>query len=80
MTKKFKVLIDPRDDCISDGACWVLCPEIFEMNEEDGKSQIIKIHRVDEKIEEGIITEELEECSISAAEACPVQIIHIEEI
>lgn len=79
MAKKFKVLIDPRDECISDGVCWALCPEIFEMNDEDNKSQIVEKYRVNGKIEEGIVPGELEEYSKSAAEACPVQIIHVEE-
>ncbi|MCD6563444.1 MAG: ferredoxin [Thermoproteales archaeon] len=80
MAKKFKVTIDPRDECISDMACVSLCPDVFEMSEEDGKTQIVEKYRVDGKIEEGLVPEDLEECIRSAAEACPVQIIHVEEV
>ncbi|RLE61171.1 MAG: ferredoxin [Thermoprotei archaeon] len=79
MAKKFKVTID-RDECISDMACVSLCPEVFEMSEEDGKSQIVEKYRVNGSLSEGIVPEELEDCVKSAAEACPVTIIHIEEI
>lgn len=77
---KFKVAIDPRDQCISDMACVSLCPEVFEMNEEDGKSQIVAKYRVEGKINEGVVPGELEECAKSAAEACPVSIIHVTKI
>lgn len=79
MAKKFKVVID-RDECISDMACVSLCPEVFEMSEEDGKSQIVEKYRVNGSLSEGVVPEELEDCVKSAAEACPVTIIHIEEI
>ena len=79
MAKKYKVTID-RDQCISDMACVALCPQVFEMNEEDGKSQIVTQYRVEGKLDEGVITEDLYECAKSGAEACPVQIITIEEV
>uniref|UniRef100_A0A7C4FFB2 Ferredoxin n=1 Tax=Thermofilum pendens TaxID=2269 RepID=A0A7C4FFB2_THEPE len=76
---KFKVTID-RDQCISDMACVSLCPEVFEMNEEDGKSQIVAKYRTSSSPGEGIVPGELEDCVKSAAEACPVSIIHVEKI
>jgi len=79
MAKKLKVTID-RDECISDMACVSLCPDVFEMSEEDGKSQIVEKYRVDNDPSTGIVPGELEECVKSAAEACPVSIIHVEEV
>lgn len=79
MAKKFKVTID-RDECISDMACVSLCPEVFEINEEDGKSQIVEKYRVNGNPAEGVVPEDLEDCVKSAAEACPVSIIHVEEV
>ncbi|QOJ78476.1 ferredoxin [Infirmifilum lucidum] len=76
---KFKVTID-RDQCISDMACVSLCPEVFEMNEEDGKSQIVAKYRVGNNPGEGEVPGELEECIKSAAEACPVSIIHVTKV
>jgi len=79
MAKKYKITID-RDQCISDMACVALCPQVFEMNEEDGKSQIVAQYRVGDNLGGGIIPEDLYECAKSGAEACPVQIITIEEV
>jgi len=80
MPKKYKVWID-RDQCIADMACTALCPDVFEMNEEDGKAQIAEKFRKDkENIGEGIIPEDLKSCVEEAVNACPVQIIHMEEI
>ncbi|AKG38127.1 MAG: ferredoxin [Infirmifilum sp.] len=76
---KLKVIID-RDQCISDMACVSLCPEVFEMSEEDGKSQIVAKYRVGGNPGEGEVPVELEECVKSAAEACPVSIIHVQKI
>ncbi len=79
MAKKLKVTID-RDECISDMACVSLCPDVFEMSEEDGKSQIVEKFRVNGDPSTGLVPAELEECVKSAAEACPVSIIHVEEV
>jgi len=80
MAKKIKVRID-RDQCIADMVCVSLCPDVFEMNEEDGKSQIKVQFRVDpSNLAEGVVPADLEECVRAAAEACPVAIIHIEEV
>ncbi|MFZ8855199.1 MAG: ferredoxin [Thermofilaceae archaeon] len=76
---KFKVTID-KDQCISDMACVSLCPEVFEMNEEDGKSQIVAKYRTGGSPGEGVVPGELEDCVKSAAEACPVSIIHVEKV
>lgn len=79
MAKKYRVTID-RDQCIADMACVALCPQVFEMSEEDGKSQIVEQYRVKGNLGEGIITEDLYECVKTAADACPVQIISVEEV
>ncbi|MEM0377396.1 MAG: ferredoxin [Thermofilum sp.] len=76
---RFKVVID-RDQCISDMACVSLCPEVFEMNEEDGKSAIVAKYRLGGKLEEGEVPGELEDCVKSAAEAFPVSIIHVSKV
>lgn len=63
-----------REKCIGCGSCQALCPKYFEL-QEDGKSHIKDAVKQD--------VEELEvaklECAESAAEACPVQCIHIEK-
>ncbi len=78
---KFKVIIDPRDNCISDMVCVSICPDVFEMNPEDNKSQIVEKWRVDpNNLAVGIVPEDLKSCVEDAANACPVQIIHIEPV
>ena len=80
MAKKIKVWID-RDECIADMVCVSLCGEVFEMSEEDGKSQIVPQFRINpDNVAEGIVPEDLKDCVASAAESCPVSIIHYEEI
>ncbi|MCE4606593.1 MAG: ferredoxin [Desulfurococcales archaeon] len=73
-----KVWID-RDECISDMVCVSLCGEVFEMSEEDGKSQIIAQFRVNDDVSQGVVPDDLKDCVESAAESCPVSIIHFEE-
>ncbi len=77
---KIRVWID-RDQCIADMVCVSLCPDVFEMSEEDGKSQIVAKWRTDpNNVGEGVVPEDLKDCVQSAVESCPVSIIHMEEI
>jgi ferredoxin len=76
--KFFKVTID-REECISCGACWTTCPEVFEENEEDGFSQIVEAYQLSGNIAEGQVPETLGKCVQDAANGCPVEIIHVEE-
>ena len=76
---KYRVRIDPRDNCIQDMVCVSICPDVFEMNPDDNKVQIAKQWRVSpDSIAEGIVPSELKDCVEQAAAACPVQIIHVE--
>jgi ferredoxin len=62
-----------REKCIGCGSCAAICPLYFEIID-DGKSHINNAVKAD--------VEELEVekigCAEAAAEACPVQCIHIE--
>lgn len=60
-----KVAID-HEECIGCGNCAELCPEVFEMNEEAGKAEVIK--------PEGGPEDEITE----AMEGCPVECIYWE--
>jgi ferredoxin len=72
-----KVTID-REGCVSCGQCWETCPEFFEENPEDGWSRVSAKHTSEGKLGEGEVPQDLEECVQSAAEGCPVQVIHAE--
>lgn len=75
----YRVWIEPRDTCISDMVCVSICGEIFEMNDDDGKSQIVAQFRQDpDNIAEGVVPDDLKDCAQEAADSCPVNIIHVE--
>ncbi len=76
---EYRVRID-RDNCISCMVCVSMCGEVFEMSEEDGKSQIVERFRYEGKKDEGRISEDLVECVKKAVDSCPVNIIHLEEV
>ena len=75
----YTVTIDPRDNCISCCNCHTNCPEVFELNENDGFSQIKEDYRISGKNEKGSISASLEECVRLAEDLCPVSIIHVEK-
>jgi ferredoxin len=61
-----KVAID-WDECIGCGNCAELCPEVFHLDEDAAKAEVIK--------PEGGPEDQIEE----AMENCPVECIHWEE-
>lgn len=73
-----KVTIE-REGCTLCAVCWETCPEVFEEDPGDGMSQIVKKYRVNNQIDQAEVPDSLSDCVTSAAESCPVDIIHIEE-
>jgi ferredoxin len=67
-------IIQEREKCIGCGSCAVLCPKYWEMAE-DGKSKLLNSIQNAEGNDE-LEVEEVE-CNQEAADACPVQIIHV---
>ena len=61
-----KVHVD-QDECIGCGTCEGICPEVFQLNEETGKSEVIK--------PEGGPEDLIEE----AIDSCPMEAIHWQE-
>tara|TARA_Y100000310_G_scaffold329461_1_gene399366 strand:- start:661 stop:897 length:237 start_codon:yes stop_codon:yes gene_type:complete len=66
-----------RKNCIGCNSCVELDPDHWEMNEEDGKSDL-----KESKVKKGVyvveITEFERENSEKAAESCPVNVIKVE--
>lgn len=62
-----KATVD-RDTCISCGLCVSICPNVFEMDDED--IAIVKVDTIDVQDEED---------AIEAADQCPVSAIEIIE-
>jgi ferredoxin len=61
-----RVVVD-QDTCIGCGNCEGICPEVFQLNEEAGTSEVIK--------PEGGPEDLIEE----AIDSCPVEAIHWQE-
>jgi ferredoxin len=68
------VIID-RMECVSCGACWNTCPDLFEQNPCDSLSQIVEQFRFCGDRAEGNIPENQIGCAREAVNLCPVQII-----
>jgi len=71
-----RVTID-RPDCISCGSCWSDCPEFFEQNHDDQRSQVVARFREEGDLGAGSAPPHLESCVKLAEEDCPVSIIHV---
>ena len=70
-----KIILE-RNICIGCGACQAVCPKYWEMGE-DGKTTLIGSQKKEgEKYE---LEVKDAECNQQAADACPVQCIHIEK-
>lgn len=68
-------IIHEREKCIGCGSCVALCPKYWEMAE-DGKAHLLNSIK---NPKTGSDEREVErvECNQEAADACPVEIIHI---
>lgn len=58
-----------KDTCIGCGLCTSLCPEVFSMDEDDGKSVAIA-----DDLEEDVVENADEACA-----SCPVEAITLED-
>lgn len=63
------IAIVNKDTCIGCGLCASICPEIFKLDDEEGKAEAI-----DEKIDETFIDDAME-----SRDCCPVEAIDIKE-
>jgi len=68
-------IIHEREKCIGCGSCVALCPKYWEMAE-DGKARLSG-SKENSKTGNSELEVEKIECNQEAADACPVQIIHI---
>ena len=72
------VTID-RSYCLSCGACWNSCPEVFYQNPCDGFAEIAEPFRFSNDRADGFIPEDLGACAREAAGLCPAGIITTED-
>jgi len=68
-----------RGACVSCGACWNTCPEVFDQNPCDEYAELVDAYRFGGSRAEGEVPEELAACAREAAELCPVEIIQVGE-
>ncbi len=70
-----------RPNCIACAACSIVAPQFWQMSPEDGKSDLVNSKRVTDSSE--IVKEELAieqkdfAANKTAADMCPVNVIHI---
>jgi ferredoxin len=65
-----------RDGCISCANCWTVCPDVFEENPADAKSQVNERYRGAGPAE-GDVPGDLADCVQGAADECPVAVIAV---
>ena len=70
-------IIHEREKCIGCGSCAALCSKYWQMAE-DGKSKLIGSKQNPETKNYELEVQKIE-CNKEAADACPVEIIHIVE-
>lgn len=75
---KFKILHN-RPDCIGCAACAAVAPQFWEMSE-DGKSDIVGCKKRPDGWEELDIEEKDFAANKEAADACPVNVIHLKNL
>lgn len=68
-----------RGSCVSCGACWNTCPEVFDQNPCDGYAELMDAYRFSGSRAEGEVPEERAACAREAAGLCPVEIIEVKE-
>lgn len=69
-----------RPNCIGCAACAAIAPEFWKMDDDSGKSDIIDGKRKDDGREELDIEEKDFKINQEAAEACPVNVIHLKDL
>lgn len=75
MAKSYLLQHD-RPNCIGCGACAVVAPKFWVMND-DGKSDIINGDHKANGWQERRIEQKDYEINLEAAESCPVEVIHL---
>ena len=69
-----------REGCIGCGACAAIAPERWDMDENDGKSDIKDGKDREDGWQEIEIQDSELEINKDAAESCPVNVIHITDL
>ena len=75
---RFKI-IHERPKCIACGSCAAVAPKYWEMSSTDGLADL-KGCTMNGENEERIVDEKEAVLNREAADVCPVQIIHVDEI
>ncbi len=78
---KYRITVD-REICISCGIAPSTCSLVFLLGEDNGKNRVSETYseNTSDAKSVGIVTDDLYDCVMQAADACPVQAIKIEEV
>lgn len=70
-----KINID-REGCIECGVCESVCPDIFELKDNE-KARITQKYRLNADPATGEVGEDIGSCVKEAADGCPVTVIEV---
>lgn len=76
---QFKIIHD-RPNCIGCTACASVCPKFWKMNDGDGKSDLIGATVLKDETTELLVDKKTADENQEAAQVCPVNVIHIQEL
>jgi ferredoxin len=70
-----------RDLCLACGVAPTVCPEVFMLGEDNGKNRLIEEYsdETSENVSKGLVPDDLHDCVVKAADACPVQAITVQQ-
>ena len=73
---RYKIEYD-RENCIACGACAVLAPQFWVLSKEDGKADVVGSEKTEDGYEHLDLDDKDFPINKDAADACPVNVIHI---
>lgn len=73
---RYKIEHD-RENCIACGACAVIAPGFWVLSKEDGKADVVGSNKTEDGYEHFDLEDKDFQINKDAADACPVNVIHI---
>lgn len=76
----YNVSVD-RNLCIACGVAPTVCPQVFILGEDNGKNRLLEEYseETSDDVSKGFVSDDLLDCVMKAADACPVQAITVQK-